>query len=860
MIKFGFFNVYSLLLSCFLTMSVTAEEFKLSDDIVPSFQFIELTLDPSLGKFSGTTTIDLNITKQSDTIKLYSKNLLITSATVSDENSKKKLAVVGTNEYDITSLLANHIIPKGQHKLSLSFEGTYTDTGDGLFKVTQSDETYLFTQFQSMLARSVFPSFDQPNFKIPFQFKISVPKGYNVISNTPQIKLSTHGDWDTFVFEPTPPTYSDVLAFSVGNFDSIEIPNMSVPSKLYVVKGKQAQTKYAIKHIGKIFKEVESFFSMKYPYKKLDMVAVPHYSGAAMENVGLVYFKDEFILLDETPSISQQKYTLKLIAHEISHMWFGNLVTMRWWNDVWLNESFAEWLGHKIVINEFPELSAELDLPQTSSLSDDNVNTQLPIRRSVKSKADADSMGGIAYSKGNAILNMLEHYVGEDIFRQAVITYILEYKNKNATLQDFVKHIEVASKKDLAEFFSSFLDQPGFPLISLKVNNERLLISQQPFGANDQDKKTMLWQVPLMLKFLTNHTVITKHVFLNEHVMEISLPKGVKAIFPDAKAVGYYRYLLPQEDENFIKNNISRLDDDEKLAWLNNNEQLTKISKRQYADILSVKLSLLSDLTLNNKVASDIIRDIDFSYTDFIPEALQVKYSRYLNTQLNERLKIIKWHNSGKETIAESSMKASLLSLAGGRLGNRSAINFAENNYMDILSEQSSLDPSISSAVLDVIAANKSEAEYLLFEKAYLKTTKSNLKANILTAMGYFSSPKIVNRYYDFLLSGQVPTDEISYRFQYPAFNPALRHHVIDYIEANKDKILKHINQQQWFPYNFYTSCKENIRVRVNQVFSTWIKDIPGLKEKLNTVDETIKQCISSRAKNVFQLSKLLSK
>jgi hypothetical protein len=205
-------------------------------------------------------------------------------------------------------------------------------------------------------------------------------------------------------------------------------------------------------------------------------------------------------------------------------------------------------------------------------------------------------------------------------------------------------------------------------------------------------------------------------------------------------------------------------------------------------------------------------------------------------------------------------MKASLLSLAGGRLGNRSAINFAENNYMDILSEQSSLDPSISSAVLDVIAANKSEAEYLLFEKAYLKTTNSNLKANILTAMGYFSSPKIVNRYYDFLLSGQVPTDEISYRFQYPAFNPALRHHVIDYIEANKDKILKHINQQQWFPYNFYTSCKENIRVRVNQVFSTWIKDIPGLKEKLNTVDETIKQCISSRAKNVFQLSKLLSK
>jgi len=827
---------------------------------MPSSQVIELNLDPILGNYSGITTIDINIIKPSKTIKLYSKDLSITSVVITNGNNKEKLAVIGTNKYDITSLSAKAIIPKGKYQISLSFKGAYTNTGSGLFKVTKGNETYLFTQFQSMLARSVFPSFDQPNFKVPFQFKISVPKGYTAISNTPQIQQSTNADWDTFVFEPTAPIYSDVLAFTVGHFDSIDIPNMSVPSKLYVVKGKLPQTKYAIKHIGKIFKEVETFFSMKYPYKKLDMVAVPNYADGAMENVGLIYFKEDFILLDETPSIRQQKNSLKLIAHEISHMWFGNLVTMQWWNDLWLNESFSEWLARKIVIATFPELSAELDLPQIRSLSDDNVNTQLPIRRAVKSKTDADSMGGIAYDKGNAILNMVEHYVGEENFRQAVITYLLEYKNTNATLQDFVKHIEVASKKDLAGFFSTFLEQPGFPLISLKVNDERLLISQQPFGANDQDKKNMLWQVPLILKFLTDKAVITQHVFLNKRAMEISLPKGVKAIFPDAKAVGYYRYILPDEDENFIKNNISRLDDNEKLAWLDNNVQLTKISKRAYADVLSVKVAVLSDLSLNNKVASDIIRDIDFSYTDFVPEALQEKYSRYLATHLNERLKTVEWRDISDDTIAESSLKASLLSLAGGRLGNRSAIDFAEKHYMDILSEQSSLDSSIASSVLEIVAVNNSEKQYSLFEKAYLSTKNSNLKSDILTAMGYFTSPKIVSRYYDFLLSGQVPTDEIGYRFQYPAFNPALRHHVIDYIEANKDKILKHINQQQWFPYNFYTSCEENIRVRVNQVFSTWIKDVPGLKEKLNTVDETIKQCINSRAKNVFQLNELLSK
>ena len=858
--SFRCFNVFSLFFCSVLPMLGIAEEFKLSNDIIPSSQVIELNLDPNLGNYSGTTTIDINIVKPTSIVKIYSKNLSITTVVIANGNNNKKLAVIGTNKYNITSLLAKNIIPKGKYQISLSFKGAYTKTGSGLFKVTEGNETYLFTQFQAMLARSVFPSFDQPNFKIPFQFKISVPKGYAALSNTPQMQQSKHGDWNTFVFEPTAPIYSDVLAFAVGNFDSIEIPNMPVPSRLYVVKGKQAQAKYAIKHIGNIFKEVETFFSMKYPYKKLDMVAVPNYANAAMENVGLIYFKEDFILLNETPSIHQQKNILKLIAHEISHMWFGNLVTMQWWNDLWLNESFSEWLARKIVIATFPELSANLDLPQIRSLADDNVNTQLPIRRMVKSKADADSMGAIVYDKGNAILNMVEHYVGEENFRQAVITYLLEYKNINATLQNFVKHIEEVSEKDLSGFFSSFLEQPGFPLISLKVDDERLLISQQPFGASDQDKKKMLWQVPLMFKFLTDKAAITKSVFLNKHTMEIPLPKGVKAVFPDAKAVGYYRYLLSDKDESFIKNNISRLDDDEKLSWLDNNIQLTKISKRAYADVLSVKLALLSDLSLNNKVASDIIRDIDFSYTDFIPETIQEEYSRYLATHLNERLKSVEWHDISDDTIAESSLKANLLSLAGGRLRNRSAIEFAEKNYMNILSEQTSLDASIASAVLKVIAANNSKKEYLLFKKAYLSTTNSHLKSNILTAMGYFPSQDIVNRYYDFLLSGQVPTDEIGYRFQYPAFNPALRRHVIDYIDANKDKILKHINQQQWFPYNFYTSCEENIRVRVNQVFSTWAKDVPGLREKLNTVNETIKQCINSRAKNILQLKKLLSK
>ena len=862
--KCQYFTIFSLLLFMMPIKSVMAEEFKLSNNIIPTSQIIKLMLDPESGKYSGETTITINITKPSTEIKLYSKNLLINSALIKSKKNKETLTLVNTNKYDITSFSAKNTLLTGKHQLLLSFEGKYTNTGDGLFKVIENNENYLFTQFQSMLTRTVFPSFDQPNFKIPFQFHIRVPTGYLAISNTPQMKLSSHDGWDTYIFEPTAPIYTDILSFAVGKFDSINIPNMPIPSKIYVVKGKLADTTYVKKHIGNIFEKVETFFSTQYPYKKLDIIAVPNFSSGAMENAGLIYFKEDFLLLGEVPTISQQKYSLKLIAHEISHMWFGNLVTMQWWNDLWLNESFAEWLARKIVTTNYPELSAELDLPQIRSLFDDNVDTQLPIRRNVKSKTDADSMGGIVYDKGNAVLNMVELYVGEDIFRQAVIAYISEYKNGNATLQNFVKHIELASHKNLTNFFSSFLEQPGFPLLSLKVNDDKLLISQQPFSANNNDKVKMLWHIPVILKFLTDEGIITKSIFLNQQTTAISLPKNVNAIFPDAKAVGYYRYVIPNKDENFIKNNIFMLNNKEKLAWIDNNTHLINIAKRAYVDVLSIKIALLSDSSLNKKIATDIIRDIDFSYTDFIPVELQEKYSLYIAKQLQKRLKAVEWHSNSnsnsKNTIADESLNAALLNLAGSRLRNKKAINFAKENYQAVLFEKSSLDSSMSKAVLEVVAANSTEVEYLLFEKAYLKTKNSNLKSNILTAMGYFSSPDIVNRYYDFLLSGKVPIDDISYRFQYPSFNPNLRLHVLNYIDNNKGKILQRINQKQWFPYNFYTSCEENIRTRVNQVFSSWVVEIPGLKEKLNIVDKTIKQCINSRAQNIVQLQKQLLK
>ncbi|NQZ10606.1 MAG: M1 family metallopeptidase [Algicola sp.] len=842
---------------CFLSQSVAANEFQLSDEIRPTHQFIKLTLDPSAETFTGSTRLLLDISKQTNTIKLHIKDLSIQSITLKGTDRSYRLSLAGINSYDIASLTAKQTINVGKYLLSIDFEGKYTDTGLGLFKVVEDKQHYLFTQFQPMLARTVFPAFDQPDFKIPFQFEITVPTGYQVLGNTISTKTSKP-QWDTFSFVDTKPLYTDVLALGVGKFDSVDIPDMPVPAKLYVAKGKLPQSRFILKHSAKLFAQVASFFNIKYPYDKLDFVIVPHYAGAAMENAGLMFFKEDFMLFSQPPSVAEQRFTLTLIAHEIAHMWFGNLVTMKWWNDLWLNESFAQWLANKIVVTQMPKLSAELNLPQLDSLSDDNVETQSPIRGAVKSRAEVDASGQMVYSKGNAILNMVEAYVGAETFRSAIIKYVGANQNGNATFADFIHAIEKASGKPLQSIFSSFLDQPGFPLLNLKISEGKLLLSQQPFGASSKEKQQQVWQVPLKLKVFSDKGVSTHSVLLKNQQMTVSLPAGAKAVFPDAGAFGYYRYDVAPKEAAIINQQIHLLADNEKLAWLENNQHLTKINKRVYADVLSLKLAMLADLSLHHKIANDIVRDLAFAFTDFIPADLAKDYGRYLGGKLANRLESISWDVEDKSTAFSQPLQANLLILVGAKLGDIKAINFAKSQYRDVLAGSSMLAPTMKAAVLEVVATHGATNEFTEYEKAYLGSNNANLKSDIVTKIGYFTQPSLVTRYYEFLLSGAVPSGGIAYRFQYPSFNPQLRSHVLDYIENNKAKILAKISQQQWFPYTFYTTCEADIGARVKAIFAKWTDAVPGLQEKLNAIDGMIQQCILTRAANLPQLKALL--
>jgi alanyl aminopeptidase len=693
-----------------VSLSVQADDFKLTDEVVPTYQAIKLTVDPNSDGFSGSTTINIDVKQPTRAITLYAKGLLITAVSLQQGSVSQSLLPGKPNGYDMVALNAQKLIPVGKYLLLMDFFGQYSSSGTGLYKVRENNHNSLFSQFQPMQARSVFPSFDQPNFKIPFQFTVKAPKQYEVL----------------------------------------EVPGLPMPAKLYVSKGKKAQGQYFIDHTATIFNEVAGFFGQKYPYQKLDFIAVPQYGGAGMENVGLIFYKEAMVLFAGEPSAKEQKKANVLIAHEIAHMWFGNSVTMRWWNDLWLNESFAQWLANKVVIKSFPGLSAELDLPQLDSLGDDQTDTAQPLRRAVTIAADVDAIGQMVYSKGTAILNMVEQYVGEAQFARAVVAYINQYSHGNATAEDFVRHIKQSSTdkgKQLDGILASFLNQPGFPLISLKQQNDQLVIRQQPFGAIAKDKQQLLWQVPLNLKVFTDNAVSSQRILLEKRQQTIKLPANTVAVFPDAGAIGYYRYDLPLAFEKVIQQRLTALLDHEKLAWLENNQHLSKVNKRAFVEVFLVQLTLLADASLNPKIASDILRTLNFSYAEFVPAQYWSAYSQLIKTTLAVQLATIGWAESHREPR----FKAQLLALAGSKLADKRAIAFAKQHYLAVLQDNSQFGSELSKAILEVVASTSGATEFSRFKQAYLELQNQQLKGQILTAMGHFEAQALITRYYDFL-------------------------------------------------------------------------------------------------------------
>lgn len=456
---------------------------RLGGTVEPVRYGIELRIDPSAERFSGVTTIDVVVQEPLDSFWLHGKDLDVSEVYLTDGDSQRVAANYEERHPSGVALVSlERPIAAGPATLHFTHSAAFNKGANALYKVVRGQDAYAATQFQAIAARQVFPGFDEPGFKVPFDLAVIAPPDDVVITTTPETSNATTEDgFVRHEFATTRPLPTYLLAFAVGPYDLVDYgsipPNAvrkrALPLRAIAAKGLGDRLEYALKHTDGLLTELEEYFGIPYPYQKLDLIAAPESFGGAMENVGAILYDEFLLLMDEESPLFQRRLYTAVHSHELAHMWFGNLVTPTWWNDIWLNESFASWVQYKAAQRYWPEgeFDRELLAGALGAMANDSLASAREIREPIDHNDKIDSaFDGITYQKGAGVLAMLERYVGEEQFKAGVREHMQRHSDGTATAEDFIASLaEGTERVEIEAAFKSFIAQPGVPLLSVQL-------------------------------------------------------------------------------------------------------------------------------------------------------------------------------------------------------------------------------------------------------------------------------------------------------------------------------------------------------------------------------------------------------
>src|SRR5438552_655025 len=474
---------------------------KLPKEVVPTEYAIRIVPNLDNFTFAGSETVKLNVLSPIHQLVLNGRELDIEAASV-DGKELPLSAVKSENEKELLTLTLSSQLAVGDHALALRFTGKINQQGQGLFYMRYQEhgsgarKVMLGTQFEATDARRFFPCWDEPAFRSRFQLTVVVPENWLAVSNMPIESEQKIAGGKEVRFAPTPPMSSYLNVFVAGELDFIESRVGPTQVRVIATKGKAELGRYALEASAEILKYYNDYFGLPYPLPKLDQIAIPGGFGGAMENWGGITYYETALLFDPKNSSAQAKQDIyEVIAHEVAHMWFGDLVTMAWWDNLWLNEGFASWMGSKCTAYFNPQWEVWLarDLPRDparrtgiakeAAMEGDARSTTHPIQQPVATESEANSaFDDITYKKGQSFLRMLKSFLGEGVFRDGIRRYIAAHEYSNTTTADLWKTLSEASKKPIGEIAAGWTEQPGFPVVKVKrEGDKKIQLTQERF-------------------------------------------------------------------------------------------------------------------------------------------------------------------------------------------------------------------------------------------------------------------------------------------------------------------------------------------------------------------------------------------
>lgn len=813
---------------------------RLSKNVVPLEYNIQLKPDLDNFTFEGVETITLSIFKKTKILILHSKEIEIETARIGET-----FAEISYNEKNETATLAfPKYISIGRIKLTIVFKGILNDKMRGFYR---SKYTFLnkehhmaTTQFEATDARRAFPCFDEPAQKAIFHISLIVQKGKTAISNTLPVSVLEHEsslpagrqEYQIVKFSPTPKMSTYLVAFIVGDFEYIESKTVNnVKVRVFTTPGKKHQAKFALECAVKTLEFYEKYFNIKYPLPILDMIAIPDFTAGAMENWGAITYRESALLVDEDhSSLSNKQWVALVIAHEIAHQWFGNLVTMEWWTHLWLNEGFASYIEYLAVDKLFPKWDIWTQFSTNelgSALRLDSLLNTHPIEIPVHHPSEiGEIFDEVSYAKGASIIRMLADYLGEKDFRDGLRFYLKKHSYKNTETLHLWDAFERVSKKPVAKIMHNWTSKPGYPVLRTSLVNDDLVFSQARFFSSPISRvKTKdprhggasktLWQIPVSL--------------LNDEYVKINFGEAgfyrtaySKELLEKLK-IPVERKLLSSRDRLGIIRDLFALSE---AGAIPTNYALEFLSSYEKEDNYSVWLEMAMGLgRLEALVAKT---------------EMKVKLDQLILKLFSPLAEKLGWEKKKNEIHTDTLLRSLAISRAG-RSGDKKIITEARKKFTKMQSG-GHINPDIRGSIYAVIASNGGVKEYQAFIKRYNQETLHEEKNRIGSALGDFQNPKLLKLASEFSFSKYVrPQDSIGILFSVGS-NSAGRDVWLDFIQKNWKTLVSRYGDGGHTLSRLVKAISGSAEIKHFKLFKKFFTthDAPGAKRSIEQVLERL--------------------
>jgi aminopeptidase N/puromycin-sensitive aminopeptidase len=836
---------------------------RLSKAAIPQHYSLALTPNLKDATFSGSETIDLTLGQAVDSITLNAAEIKFGSV-VAVANGREFKGTATTDEDKQQATLAfDRTLPAGKIALKIEYTGILNNELRGFYLSKTAKRNYAVTQFEATDARRAFPCFDEPAFKATFDIQLTVDKGDTVISNTNAISdtpgpvLGEH----TVKFATTPKMSTYLVAFLVGDFQCVSGESDGVPIRACATPDKVAQGKFAVSAAEFVLHYYDTYFGIKYPMPKLDMIAIPDFEAGAMENFGAITYRETDLLIDEkTASVGAKKRVGLVVAHEMAHQWFGDMVTMQWWNNIWLNEGFATWMENKPTAAWHPEWKVPedvaVDLDRTLDL--DAGRTTRTIRANADTPEEINEMfDGISYGKAGAVLNMVENYLGREVFRQGVHNYLAAHLYGNATAEDFWNAQTENSHKPVDKIMESFVAQPGVPLLTFsQPGGGKVAVAQERFFLSPSAKgdRSQSWSAPVCFKAAGGQDDCE---LLSPSEASLKTPDA-PFFFANGGGKGYYRSAYPADVYAKLVGSVeSGLNPEERISLLGDEWAQVRANKVPVGDELDLVAAVKgdsSDAVVDSALtAVSQIKD-RIASTDAEREAINAWVRKNFKPAL-ERLGA----PSANDSPDKQELRATLFA-ALGAAKDPDVIAQSKVVAERYLADPASVNATLAQAALGVAAANGDAAFFDELQKVYETSANPELAEGALRRLAAFQDPALAKRALEYTLSGKVRNQDSPGLLARTITSPSTRDLAWAYIQQNWDKVKTQITPLSASRLVGATGnfCSAEARDQVVSFLST--HKVASSQRALKRATDQINDCIELRANQGAQLQEWLAK